>query len=257
MNTDTVLLSVSEIRNAFTQYAADALRDKDLMPAIAAIRQAEAIAADSNADEASLARAKEILKEIHKFESFPYARLAEDARAVAACGAAKAAEAPMPDIRAAKALPHRSEEEKIYRLAVLENAKTQKRAKRVMKKYAKKGLPPFDENTLIALEKVRDALNRDIIGAKADGAAAESAGDTAGAAAAKKAEAYAVSTLEETEKQLKKAKKIAAVYRTATKPYTDACLLLALQSAYAGYEKIAARCEGAVARQKGFEHDMP
>lgn len=247
MSQNAAQLSAAEIRDAFMQYAADTLRDSDLLPAIQAVRKAEAVQKSSNTDSETAAWAEEVLKEIHKFNTPLYIHLAKDAEAVAACGAARIADAPIPSVKQAKALPKSTEEERAYRRAVTGTAKTFRRTKQLIKKYYKGNFSVFDDNTVTALTKVRDVLTEDVKRGRFALADAENA---EGKEAAQKSLHYDRATLEEAEKQLKKAMKIAAIYRDAVKPYTDAVQLLALRSAYADYEKIAARCESAEARKK-------
>ncbi len=279
------MIKVLKIRALFEDYGNGVLKDKDLVEAIEAIREAndlaDAVPADlkalkaakkkaSGKDEKKAARkaykeavefnqkieiSKFVLDEMNRFNT-PYGRMQlEDARKTAHAGFGAIYSYDKAELAEARKLPSSTPEEKAYRKEAVSRAKEFIDAKKAAAKYYSNNIVEFDVSLFEKLFEKEDALNEKLQETYQKLYKARDKKDKAKIARYMQ-ELKDIKTLQKAlEKEIKQATNDNSVYNRAARPIIKAEKLVTQSENYSRFDEIAAMYDEAKARYEQAQAD--
>ena len=146
----------------------------------------------------------------------------ERSRAICEAGVESYLKLPLPTVKEAKKLPHKNEEERLFRKESIVLAKQVKLARKTAATYYKDGIKEFDPNIFNVLNRAAESTREDIEKSKAALSEARKKSDKNSEAEAEKMLKKNRDLIISINKQLRKARKVASIYYKAAKPYLDA-----------------------------------
>lgn len=274
------MIKVLKIRALFEDYGNGVLKDKDLVEAIEAIREANDLAdaepvnlkvlrtAKRNAsgkDEKKAAKkaykdavernknieiSKFVLDEMNRFNT-PYGKMQlEEARQTAYAGFGAIYSYDKSGLAEAKALPSSTREEKEYRKEAISRAKDFIDAKKAAAKYYSNNIVEFDVSIFEKLFEREDVLDEKLQSAYQKLYKARDNKDKAEVSRCMQAVKDIKAQQKELENEIKKATNDNSVYNRAARPIIKAKKLVAQSENYARFDEIAAMYDEAKARHE-------
>ena len=268
------MVTVLKIRALFEDYGNEVLSDAALVEAIDIIEEAkiyhdkklikptkdEIKKAKKSKDKSAVKQAKEsyklqkeenekieiaqyVVKEINKFETEAVKAQLEQAKKIYAAGLEGLYTLEIPSIKAAKAMPKTTEDEKELRRNAINRVRMIKDSKKVLAKNYSDGIEKFDVKVFEQLFEKEDELDAQIKAAVNElRAAAKEKNKSAEKNANEK-----IKALRKNRSEIRKKIKIAtdenSIYTRAAKPYIEAEKLLKQRENYLHYEDIKSRYE--------------
>lgn len=221
--------------------AAKKIKDKDKRKA--AVKAAKQEYKKQKEDNEKIEIASYVIKEINKFDSDSVKAQVEEARKIYAAGLEGLYTLEVPSMAAAKALPHKTEDEKEIRRNAINRVRMIRDSKKMLAKKYANGIERFDVKVFEQLFEKEDELDAQIKEAVNELRSAAKRKD-------KSAEKNAKQSIKELRKKrdtVRKKVKLAtdenSVYTRAAKPYIDAEKLLKQKENYQHYEDIKSKYE--------------
>ncbi len=274
------MIKVLKIRALFEDYGNGVLKDKDLVEAIEAIREANALADAEPADLKALKAAKRaasgkeekkaakqaykdgmllnqnieiskiVLDEMNRFNT-SYGRIQlEEARATAHAGYDAIYNYDNSELAAAKALPKSTKDEADYRKEAIATAKDFIDAKKAAAKYFSNNIVEFDVSLFEKLFEKEDALDAELKATYQKLYKARDNKDKDGINRYMQTVKDIRSRQKQLENEMKKAANDNSVYNRAARPIIKAKKLLTQSENYARFDEIAAMYDEAKKRHE-------
>lgn len=265
------MIAVLKIRALFEDYGNNALSDEKLVEAIdiideakqyygkepvkisksevrkahgrAAKKAARKIVAEQKEYNEKIVLADYVINEIHKFDTPAVKKQVDRAEKIVAAGLANAGNINTVTLKAAKAMPKKTKQEKEIRRTCIEQARDEASAKKIFAKYYPNGIAEFDMDRFNNAFREEDELDASRTAAVEKLRAVRKSKDKAGIDACV-AELKSISARKKAlAKKMKKMNNEYSLYNRAAKPYLDAKKLLIQQENYRHYEEIRDRYE--------------
>lgn len=274
------MIKVLKIRALFEDYGNGVLKDRDLVEAIEIIKEANELenaqpknlkefkAAKKNAsgkEEKKAAKkaykeavafnqnieiSKFVIDEMNRFNT-PFGRMGiEEARKTVSAGYEAIYNFDESELKAAKALPSGTPDEKEYKKAAISQAKDFIYAKKSVAKYFPNGIKEFDASEFETLFAKEDKLAEDLEATYKKLYDARDRKDKPAIDKYMKAVKEIRADQKKVEAEIKKATNENSVYNRAAKPYINAKKLITQSENYARFDEIAAMYEEAKLRHE-------
>ncbi len=274
------MIKVLKIRALFEDYGNGVLKDKDLVETIGIIKEANelegkqplnlkeykiAIKNTSGKEEKKAAKkrykdavvfnrnieiSKFVIDEMNRFNT-PFGRMElEEARKTASAGYNAIYDYDKSGLKAAKALPSGTPEEKTYKKAAISQARDFIYAKKAAAKHFHGGIKEFDTSVFETLFDKEDSLADELEATYKKLYAARDRKDKPAIDKYMKAVKEIRAEQKKVENDIKKATNENSVYNRAAKPYINAKKLISQSENYARFDEIAAMYEEAKLRHE-------
>ncbi len=278
------MINVLKVRALFEDYGNNALSDRGLVETIDLVNEAREYVASEpvseskdgirdakkTKDRAAIKAAKKarkaaiehnrmieisrfVIEEMNKFSTLEMQEKIAVAKEVYAAGLSNLVNVEPDVLQRAKALPKKTEEEKLYRKAAIEEARGRLTSKKVILKHYPNGLVEFDSSVFDRLFKKEDKLELNLEEAYKALFAARESKDKEAIKQAKLNVQKAKVARAKVRTEIKQATDANSLYHRAAKPWLDAKKLLIQEENYKHYDEIAAMYEEAKARAQAQE----
>lgn len=268
------MVTVLKIRALFEDYGNNALSDENLIEAIDLIEEAKQFvhempakpdkkrirAAKKTRDKTAVKAAKTeyraqkernekiaiaqyVIAEVNKFDDPKTQQALAEAQRIFDVGLNGLHTLKISSVAEAKAMPHKTPEEKAARKAAIQKARQFAESEALTKKYYPNGIVPFDASvfqTLFSREDAADAQHRETLSALHD---AKKAKDTEAVYACRERVRAVKREKTAVKAAIKRAVDQNSLYNRAARPYLDAKKLLTQKENYSRYEEIKAQYE--------------
>lgn len=278
------MINVLKVRALFEDYGNNALSDRGLVETIDLVNEAREYVASEpvseskdgirdakkTKDRAAIKAAKKarkaaiehnrmieisrfVIEEMNKFSTLEMQEKIAVAKEVYAAGLSNLVNVEPDVLQRAKALPKKTEEEKLYRKAAIEEARDRLTSKKVILKHYPNGLVEFDSSVFDRLFEKEDKLELNLEEAYKALFAARESKDKEAIKQAKLNVQKAKVARAKVRTEIKEATDANSLYHRAAKPWLDAKKLLIQEENYKHYDEIAAMYEEAKARAQAQE----
>ena len=278
------MINVLKVRALFEDYGNNALSDRGLVETIDLVNEAREYVASEpvseskdgirdakkTKDRAAIKAAKKarkaaiehnrmieisrfVIEEMNKFSTLEMQEKIAVAKEVYAAGLSNLVNVEPDVLQRAKALPKKTEEEKLYRKAAIEEARGRLTSKKVILKHYPNGLVEFDSSVFDRLFEKEDKLELNLEEAYKALFAARESKDKEAIKQAKLNVQKAKVARAKVRTEIKQATDANSLYHRAAKPWLDAKKLLIQEENYKHYDEIAAMYEEAKARAQAQE----
>lgn len=278
------MINVLKVRALFEDYGNNALSDRGLVETIDLVNEAREYVASEpvseskdgirdakkTKDRAAIKAAKKarkaaiehnrmieisrfVIEEMNKFSTLEMQEKITVAKEVYAAGLSNLVNVEPDVLQRAKALPKKTEEEKLYRKAAIEEARDRLTSKKVILKHYPNGLVEFDSSVFDRLFEKEDKLELNLEEAYKALFAARESKDKEAIKQAKLNVQKAKVARAKVRTEIKEATDANSLYHRAAKPWLDAKKLLIQEENYKHYDEIAAMYEEAKARAQAQE----
>lgn len=278
------MINVLKVRALFEDYGNNALSDRGLVETIDLVNEAREYVASEpvseskdgirdakkTKDRAAIKAAKKarkaaiehnrmieisrfVIEEMNKFSTLEMQEKIAVAKEVYAAGLSNLVNVEPNVLQRAKALPKKTEEEKLYRKAAIEEARGRLTSKKVILKHYPNGLVEFDSSVFDRLFEKEDKLELNLEEAYKALFAARESKDKEAIKQAKLNVQKAKVARAKVRTEIKQATDANSLYHRAAKPWLDAKKLLIQEENYKHYDEIAAMYEEAKARAQAQE----
>lgn len=278
------MINVLKVRALFEDYGNNALSDRGLVETIDLVNEAREYVASEpvseskdgirdakkTKDRAAIKAAKKarkaaiehnrmieisrfVIEEMNKFSTLEMQEKVAVAKEVYAAGLSNLVNVEPDVLQRAKALPKKTEEEKLYRKAAIEEARDRLTSKKVILKHYPNGLVEFDSSVFDRLFEKEDQLELNLEEAYKALFAARESKDKEAIKQAKLNVQKAKVARAKVRTEIKEATDANSLYHRAAKPWLDAKKLLIQEENYKHYDEIAAMYEEAKARAQAQE----
>lgn len=278
------MINVLKVRALFEDYGNNALSDRGLVETIDLVNEAREYVASEpvseskdgirdakkTKDRAAIKAAKKarkaaiehnrmieisrfVIEEMNKFSTLEMQEKVAVAKEVYAAGLSNLVNVEPDVLQRAKALPKKTEEEKLYRKAAIEEARDRLTSKKVILKHYPNGLVEFDSSVFDRLFEKEDKLELNLEEAYKALFAARESKDKEAIKQAKLNVQKAKVARAKVRTEIKEATDANSLYHRAAKPWLDAKKLLIQEENYKHYDEIAAMYEEAKARAQAQE----
>lgn len=278
------MINVLKVRALFEDYGNNALSDRGLVETIDLVNEAREYVASEpvseskdgirdakkTKDRAAIKAAKKarkaaiehnrmieisrfVIEEMNKFSTLEMQEKIAVAKEVYAAGLSNLVNVEPDVLQRAKALPKKTEEEKLYRKAAIEEARDRLTSKKVILKHYPNGLVEFDSSVFDRLFEKEDKLELNLEEAYKALFAARESKDKEAIKQAKLNVQKAKVARAKVRTEIKEATDANSLYHRAAKPWLDANKLLIQEENYKHYDEIAAMYEEAKARAQAQE----
>ncbi len=278
------MINVLKVRALFEDYGNNALSDRGLVETIDLVNEAREYVASEpvseskdgirdakkTKDRAAIKAAKKarkaaiehnrmieisrfVIEEMNKFSTLEMQEKIAVAKEVYAAGLSNLVNVEPNVLQRAKALPKKTEEEKLYRKAAIEEARGRLTSKKVILKHYPNGLVEFDSSVFDRLFEKEDKLELNLEEAYKALFAARESKDKEAIKQAKLNVQKAKVARAKVRTEIKEATDANSLYHRAAKPWLDAKKLLIQEENYKHYDEIAAMYEEAKARAQAQE----
>lgn len=278
------MINVLKVRALFEDYGNNALSDRGLVETIDLVNEAREYVASEpvseskdgirdakkTKDRAAIKAAKKarkaaiehnrmieisrfVIEEMNKFSTLEMQEKIVVAKEVYAAGLSNLVNVEPDVLQRAKALPKKTEEEKLYRKAAIEEARGRLTSKKVILKHYPNGLVEFDSSVFDRLFEKEDKLELNLEEAYKALFAARESKDKEAIKQAKLNVQKAKVARAKVRTEIKQATDANSLYHRAAKPWLDAKKLLIQEENYKHYDEIAAMYEEAKARAQAQE----
>lgn len=278
------MINVLKVRALFEDYGNNALSDRGLVETIDLVNEAREYVAsepvseskdgirdcEKTKDRAAIKAAKKarkaaiehnrmieisrfVIEEMNKFSTLEMQEKIAVAKEVYAAGLSNLVNVEPDVLQRAKALPKKTEEEKLYRKAAIEEARDRLTSKKVILKHYPNGLVEFDSSVFDRLFEKEDKLELNLEEAYKALFAARESKDKEAIKQAKLNVQKAKVARAKVRTEIKEATDANSLYHRAAKPWLDAKKLLIQEENYKHYDEIAAMYEEAKARAQAQE----
>lgn len=278
------MINVLKVRALFEDYGNNALSDRGLVETIDLVNEAREYVASEpvseskdgirdakkTKDRAAIKAAKKarkaaiehnrmieisrfVIEEMNKFSTLEMQEKIAVAKEVYAAGLSNLVNVEPDVLQRAKALPKKTEEEKLYRKAAIEEARDRLTSKKVILKHYPNGLVEFDSSVFDRLFEKEDKLELNLEEAYKALFAARESKDKEAIKQAKLNVQKAKVARAKVRTEIKEATDANSLYHRAAKPWLEAKKLLIQEENYKHYDEIAAMYEEAKARAQAQE----
>lgn len=272
------MIKVLQIRALFEDYGNGVLKDKALVETIDSIQEAQKLATEeplpANRKDIRAAKTRKekkaarkayhqtvahnqqieiskfVVKEINRFNTLEGKIQLQEAQETVEAGYDSIYNFDVATLKAAKALPKNTPEEKAYRKAEIERAKDTMYAKKVALKHFPNGIQEFDASVFEKLFAKDDELSEKIEAKYQECYAARDKKDKAAVKRITEELHSLRQESKENERAIKKATDANSLYTRAAKPYITAKKLIIQSENYNHLEDILAMYDGAKARHE-------
>lgn len=278
------MINVLKVRALFEDYGNNALSDRGLVETIDLVNEAREYTvaeplsetkdsmkeAKRSGDKAAVKAAKKarkaaiehnrmieisrfVIEEMNKFSTLEMQEKVAIAKEVYAAGLSNLVNVEPDVLQKARALPKKTEEEKLYRKAAIEEARDRLTSKKVILKHYPNGLVEFDSSIFDGLFAEEDRLEMELEQAYKALFAAKESKDQAAVKQARLNVQKAKVARAKVRTEIKEATNANSIYHHAAKPWLDAKKLLTQEENYRHYDEIAAMYEEAKIRAQAQE----
>ena len=275
------MVAVLKIRAMFEDYGNNRLSDTDLVETIDIIDEAKEYfnqepvelskdrikSAKKSGDKSALKQAKleykqdknrndsifiskYVMREITKFSTLQMQKEIERAEKIVAAGLAGLPTLSTVSLAQARALPKNTEEEKEYRINVIDEAHEEIYSKKTIKRYYPDGVEEFDNSVFDKLFAAEDKTNEELKKAYSDLTQARKDKNSAEVKQLKSTIEHLRLRKNQISHEIKKATNQDSIYNRAAKPYIKAVKLLQQKKDYARFEEIKAEYENSSKRNE-------